>query len=120
MTTASAYTGEVPIATGQGSYTLCFDWRALAAVRTQFGGDPFALLRGDDPAVLAALVAIGLRRHHGEMTAEAVLDLGLPLLPTQRALGEALIYAYYGPEGVPAAPENPPQTGPSPSPAKTP
>lgn len=100
----NTYTAETPVEIDGQDLTLQFDWRALAAVKTAFGGaDLGQLIRGDDPTALAKVLAIGLARHHPAWTAERILDASPPVMPIVDALTTALNAAYYGPAGVPEA-----------------
>ena len=77
------YTGDTPITLGGKQYALLYDWNAHGAIKTAFQNrDIHALLNGGDPADRAKLLEIGLRRHHLEMTAEKIMDLSPPLIPT--------------------------------------
>jgi hypothetical protein len=107
----NAYIGTADIKIGRQTLTLCFDWRALAAIKTRFGGkmDLGSLITGTDPDALAALIAIGLERHHPGWTAERVSDASPPLMPTVAAVEKAINYAYFGQAEPPKAePANPP------------
>lgn len=102
--TDSNHTGETTVAIGGRDLVMVFDWRALSAVGTLLKGqDVFAALAGQDPDLLASIVAIGLRRHHPDMTADAVRDASPPLLPTIGATVKALNRAYWGAEAPPPA-----------------
>jgi hypothetical protein len=100
----NAYTAETPVAIEGKELILRFDWRALGAVKTEFGtaalGD---LIRGDDPHALAKMLAIGLAKRHPEWTVERILDASPPVMPTVDALTAALNAAYFGPGGAPEA-----------------
>jgi hypothetical protein len=110
------HTGETSLSLGDQQLTLVFDWRAMSAVRTLLkGGDIFAALAGQDPDMLAALVAIGARRHHPDVTAESVLDASPPLVQTQAAVVKAINRAFWGAEVPP--PADPPQPAGKKSPA---
>lgn len=98
------HTGETTLDLGGRLVTLVFDWRAMSAVRTLLqGGDIFAALAGQDPDLLAALVAIGARRHHPDLTAGAVLEASPPLVRTQAVVVKAINRAFWGAEAPPAA-----------------
>lgn len=90
------YTGETFIELGGKSYTIVFDWKALAAVRSLYGDEQDALLMRGDVNAVANVLACGLMRHHPEMTAEKIIDLSPPFIPTVKALDVALNAAYYG------------------------
>lgn len=108
--TMNPYTGHAPISIGGQRMTLAFDWSALARIRAELGADGQGrALSGDLPA-LAALVAIGLARHHPDWDAETVAAASPPINPTIEAVQAALVSAYFGPAGMPKEPEpeNPP------------
>ena len=112
------HTGETTISLGREAVTLVFDWRAMSQVRTLLkGGDIFAALAGQDPEMLASLVAIGARRHHPEWTAAAVLEASPPLIPTQAAVVKAVNRAFWGQEAPP--PADPPHPAAAPRRVKT-
>lgn len=98
----NAYTAETPVEIGGKTLTLQFDWRAMAAVKTQFGGASLGeLIRGDDPDALAKMLAIGLAKHHPDWTAERILDVSPPIVPVVEAVTIALNATHYGPSGPP-------------------
>jgi len=99
----NSYTAETPVEIAGRRLTVQFDWRALGAVKTEFGGTELgSLIRGDDPQALAKMLAIGLAKHHRDWTVERILDASPPIMPTVDALTAALNAAYYGPEGPPS------------------
>jgi hypothetical protein len=109
--TDNKYTGEAPIRMGGRVYTLAYDWQALARIRTELADTALDLvLSTADPEALSKLIAIGLARHHPEMSAPAVMAASPPFMPSIAAVKYALNAAYWGPEGPPpeVAGENPP------------
>jgi hypothetical protein len=91
-------TGDKKITLNGMSYILRFDWRALAEIEKDHGESP-NLFRA---ATLASVAAAGFRRYHPELTAERIADISPPLAPFARAVQEALQWAYFGDEAVPA------------------
>lgn len=101
----SRHTGEKTVKLLGKSYTVVFDWRAIAELREQLGDDALAQLQKMKPDVIAAMLVIGTQRHHkGELTADMLLDAGEgklpPIIELTQFLDDALGRAYYGPEFV--------------------
>jgi hypothetical protein len=98
----NSYTAETPVEIAGKTLVMQFDWRALGAVKTAFGGAALGdLIRGDDPEALAKMLAIGLAKRHPEWTVERILDASPPVMPVVDAITIALNAAYYGPSGPP-------------------
>lgn len=100
-------TGEARIDICGTLYSIRFDWAALGEVATVHGESPNLF----SPEVVASVAAIGLRRAHPDMTAARVMELSPPLVPFAEAVQEALKWAYFGPEKVPAPSEKKNQKG---------
>jgi hypothetical protein len=107
------YTGEVPVEIDGEPLAIVFNFRALAALRSQFGPADFgALLRDGHPEVLAKMTAIGLAKRHSGWTADRILDLDASpgVIPVSDALSAALNFAYLGPKlARKESAENPPK-----------
>jgi len=93
-------TGEKVIAINGERLTLKFTWKAIAEVEAKHGDTPNLF----EPETVADVAAAGLRDRHPEMTAERIMELSPPLVPLARDVQEALQYAYFGPEELPAVP----------------
>lgn len=107
----NAYKGLSEIQIGSETLTLCFDWEALAAIRSRFGkgAELGSLVTGSDPRPLAAITAIGLALHHPGWTEDAVMKASPPVAPTVAAVVRAINIAYHGtPEPPETSAENPP------------
>lgn len=106
------YAGRTEITIAGKGLILCFDWEALAAIRTRFGkaaDELGTLITGSGPKPLAAILAIGLARHHPEWTEAEVMKASPPIRPTVDAVVRAINIAYHGtPEPPEAIRENPP------------
>ncbi len=89
---SNALTGDRTIVVEGQPYTLRYPWAALQAVQEKHGEAPNLL----DLAVLASMVTIGLHHHHPEVTVEQVMQWSPPLMPTVRAVEEAIQWAYFG------------------------
>jgi hypothetical protein len=76
------YTAETQIDMAGAKYTLSFDWAARAAFKSLYSDDEAisrALSKGaDEPELLANLVAVCLRKHHPDITAEFVMKNSPP------------------------------------------
>jgi hypothetical protein len=113
------YRGEVEVAFNGQPRILVFDWQAMAALQATFGETWYAMLPdklGKDFEFTATVMAIGLKRHMPEATAEMILVTSPPIIPTLRAIMKAVNLATFGEE----APKPEPVTGdPLQPPAKT-
>jgi hypothetical protein len=101
------HAGEARVTFGGQQFTLVYDWRAFSMLgKAGFTG--MDNLTPYEPERLAEVLAIGLARHHPEMTVERILDMSPPFIPVINAITRAIAYALTGPEGE--SPANPPQT----------
>lgn len=97
---ANKYTAEITVQIDKKKCVLVYDWHALSELHSRFPDD----LRGglldvgkvNDPLKLAAILAIGLKKHHPDVTEEFIIDLAPPLVPMKKPLDEALALAYFG------------------------
>lgn len=79
------------------TYSIRFDWDALAAVNEAHGDAPNLF----SAEVVASVAAIGMRKHHPEMTSERITELSPPIVPFATEVQRAIQWAYFGPEGLP-------------------
>ncbi|WP_374374512.1 hypothetical protein [Dongia sp.] len=100
----NAHLGVAPLTIGGETYRLCFDWEALAAVKTELGKSMSEINVGTlSTPDIAVLVEIGTRRYHGKSLAAAdVMEWSPPLRETTQAISLALQYSYFGPDGPPS------------------
>lgn len=84
--------GEAPLFLGGETYTLVYDWRALAVMAQAVGSDPNLF----DPETLACVLVAGLARHHSGMTASDIFDASPPMAAVVADFNTALRTAYYG------------------------
>ena len=107
----SKHTGEVIVDIGDKQMTLVYDWRALAEIKERLGTDGQVNAMNGDINALADLAAIGLMRHHKDVSASDIIDASPPVMPLVAIIDKALSASYFGPGGPPE--ENPqnPQTG---------
>lgn len=111
--TDAPHVGEARLAFGGREFTLVYDWRAFSALgKAGFTG--LDALTPYEPERLAEILAIGLRRHHPEMTAEAVFAASPPFVPVIEAVARAIGYALAGP-GTDREPDPPRPAAPSPA-----
>jgi len=107
----SKHTGDTSIEIGGKTYTLVYDWRALARIQTEHEGEDAGALIGKaqngNVEVLASVLVAGLARHHPEMDADAVMDASPPLIPIVGAMAKALNRAYLGTDLPDEADEKP-------------
>lgn len=93
------YTGNVELKIRGETYTINFDWDALAKLKANIDDEQLsAIMNGQDLTLLAEVLAIGLQKNHKGMTAAKVKQLSPPFVLAVEALNRALQYAYYGPE----------------------
>ncbi len=90
-------TGEAEVAIGDVKYTIRFDWGCLAEIEAVHGDSPNMF----NPDIVASVAAIGMKKHHPEMTVEKILELSPPLIPFATAVQVAMQFAYFGPESIP-------------------
>jgi hypothetical protein len=111
--TDAPHAGEARVTLGGREFVLVFDWRAFSMLgKAGFTG--MDSLSPYEPERLAEILAIGLARHHPEMTAARLLDLSPPFLPVINALARAIGYALTGPsEDTPQSPQQPAATSPA-------
>lgn len=112
---ANPYTGDTPVEIGGQRLTLAFDWAAFSEIRASLGREGQALALAGDLKALAALTAIGLKRHHPEWDAAMVTGHSPPVMPTIKAVEAAMTAAWFGPDGLPKEepkenPQQPPRT----------
>lgn len=96
------YTAEVSIEISGKKHTIVYDWDALATLRSEYKPDiVHDLFKYQKPDLLAEILAIGLKRHHPQMTAKKIKDASPPFIATVDAIDRALTYAYFGADGPP-------------------
>jgi hypothetical protein len=84
--------GEAPLLLGSKTYTLVYDWRALAVMAQAVGSDPNLF----DPETLACVLVAGLARYHSSMTAADIFNASPPMAAVVADFNNALRIAYYG------------------------
>lgn len=107
------YVGDMPVDIAGERLTLAYDWKALARIRAELGAEGQTEALSGNPEKLGLLVSIGLERHHPEWTPDKVLKASPFVIPMVKAVEQALVVSFFGPEGVPKEEENPqmpPQT----------
>lgn len=92
-------TGETTVTLGEKDYRLQYTWNALAQISKKYGEDANLF----DPTILADVVAIGLHKHHPEVSAQQVTDFSAPIVDVIAAVHAALNFAYFGEKGSPVA-----------------
>ena len=93
----SNITGEYKIEISGKTYTMRFDWKALAEVQVAHGDIPNLL----NSEVVASVASFGLIRNHPEMTKDRIMELSPPLTPFMNKVTKALNWAYFGKDSVP-------------------
>jgi hypothetical protein len=97
------YTGEVTIKIGEKTFTLVYDWTAIALLESELGAEVLRALFDAGPVALSKILSVGMAKHHPEMTPEKVMELSPPIFPARKAIDDALEVSYFGPEGQPEA-----------------
>lgn len=103
----NAYRGEGEIVLNGRSLPVRFDWTAIARVKNEFPDG----WKSDDIAHISKMLEIGLSHlNDPTLTAEFIVAVSPPLMPTIQALLTAQHRAWYGIDEAPqeAAKENPP------------
>ena len=98
-------TGETLLKIGSNEYTLRYTWREIVEIKKKFGKDTDLF----DPEVLAAMVKIGLTRHHPEVSEDMIFDASPPIAQVIEAVNKALNRTYVGKDTLVVEPQNPPQ-----------
>ena len=102
------YTSETPFSIGGKECTLVFDWRALAGIHADCGGEAvrnlfnYSVVWTQSPDVYAKMVYWGLRAKHAEITLDDVYAGLPPFAKVIEVLTQALMASYFGndkPEG---------------------
>jgi hypothetical protein len=111
--TDAPHAGEARLSLGGRDLVLVYDWRAFSALgKAGFTG--MESLSPYEPERLAEILAIGLARHHPDLTAARLMDLSPPFLAVIDAVARAIGYALAGP-GEERAPDPPPPAATSPA-----
>lgn len=92
------YTGETPVEIGGKTYSLIYDWRALAKLRSNYTKEQLQALPDQSPEALADMLVIGLERKHPNVTPDMILDLSPPVHAVAEAIDQAVLISYYGPK----------------------
>ena len=98
---ANKYTGETSVKIQNKTYRLVYDWEALAEVKSIYGGDDIItrLNTGEDPKLLARVLAVGLKKFHPEITVEKILTISPPIFYIVKSIDDAFTLAYFGADG---------------------
>lgn len=95
------YTGDVAVKLGDTDYTMNADWDAIATAQETF--DDVDVLKSPgrlNARQLATLIAILLKKHHPDVTAELIMKLSPPLNFIMPYIHKTLLYAYRGADEV--------------------
>lgn len=123
--TANEHRGEVEIVLRDDddapqTYTLVYDWNALARLRKAFGDSIEKVLSKAfaemDVDRLAKIIAIGLERRHGTVDEAMIRRSSPPLMDTIEALARAFNMAFYGTADPPGDDAEPAASKPAASP----
>ena len=93
-------TGEYPIEINENTYTLVFNWKALAQINDEHGIAALQDVGGImNPETVAGILLAGLEtKHAGELTKEDIIKASPPLVPTIQIIAEAIHFCYFGTE----------------------
>ena len=95
------YTGQLTFKIGKKTGTLCYDWKALAEIKSLFSASIVEQLNGANPDTIADLMAIGFKKYSPEITKEDILADSPPLVKAIEAIGLAVSIAHFGPDEIP-------------------
>lgn len=95
----SAHTGHVDIKICGKEARLRYDWAAISAIMTKHGNDVLVNLLHATPAVVADVLAAGLKE--SGITAADIMGDSPPILPLIGHIDRAMEFSYYGPDGAP-------------------
>lgn len=98
MAVKNKYTGETPVTIGGKTYTLVYNWTALAALETEFKKEQIQSLDQQNPQALAKMLVIGLQEKHPDITEDLVMKSSPVVMDIVKAIDTALLYSYHGPE----------------------
>lgn len=91
---------------------IVYDWAAIAALQAKLGADAEAGINAAatkiDLPVLADVLAIGLHRHHPEITAADIFAASPPISRTIGVIRKALFSSFIGEEAPAASGPRPP------------
>lgn len=97
---ANQYKGVHEAKIAGNTYQMCYDWNALATVKSEFTDadleNPLAMC----PLRLARLAEIGLQKYHKDFTKEKLIELSPPVLEVATAIDRAILVGRIGPEGA--------------------
>lgn len=94
------HTGEVDFHLGERKLTMQFDWRAMARAHAELGPNALRGVYDQSPEEVAKVMAIGLAKHHPEITAEDIMNASPPWLPAMQQLDRAITFAYFGVDSI--------------------
>jgi hypothetical protein len=107
--------GEARIKIGRKTYTVAYDWNAIAALKEELGSEFDQKISEAavecDLRVLASVLRIGLVKHHGDaLSDQDIIDASPPVVQVNTAIQTALTRAFHGTDEPPeeGGEENPP------------
>lgn len=100
-------TGATPFVMDGKEYSLHFGWGAIVEISKKFGENTNLF----DPGVLSSVLSIGLKKYHGNISPQDVLDASPPVIDAISAVNKALERAYFGDKGAPEDGKANPLTG---------
>jgi hypothetical protein len=104
------YTGETEVRIAGQTYTLLYDWKGLAELRTINKEHNLFSASGEfDPERVAKVLEIGFRRYHSDMTAEKIMDISPPFMEVMEMIDRAMNRAAYGQDTPPVRETTDPQ-----------
>lgn len=92
------YTGEVSVNINNLKGTLCYDWKALSAIKAELDVGLIQSANDLDIDQLSVVMEIGFRKKSPEITRKTIIDCSPPVLTMMQLVGQALAFAYLGPE----------------------
>lgn len=99
MAKKNKHKGCVPLKIGGVETTLVYDWTAISTLKADFTDEQLQNLpKLDLVTQIIPILLAGLAVHNPEITADQIKAANVPVFDAYKAIDEALLYAYHGPE----------------------
>lgn len=100
---ANKYMGEAPLVLDGKTHSVVFDYAAIAEAQEKLGTEALVkigVLGSLAVREMCELAAIGLKKHHPNVTADDLMRLSPPIAHMRKACDDALTYAFFGAEAL--------------------
>lgn len=93
------YTGEATLKIKGKDHIVFYGWDQIAKLKSVFSQEQINdVIDGNDCALLAEMLAVGLQKHHPDVTAAKIKENAPPIYEAITAVGLAIRFAYFGPD----------------------